>query len=104
MEAADVEAAEVEAAEVEAMKKLQDSFPIGRMMWGKLLGYDWWPGLIVSHSREEPRRGAKTGAKTEGTQDEEGEDEEESKEGVGKVWLKWFGEKQLSNVSLCCTA
>lgn len=80
----------VSDTEVEAMKKLQDRYPIGRMMWGKLLGYDWWPGLIVSHSREEPRRG-----KVERSQDEE---EGESSEG-GKVWLKWFGEKQLSNVS-----
>ena len=86
---------EANEAEAEAMKKMQDSYPIGRMMWGKLLGYDWWPGLIVSHSREEPRRG-----KVESTQDEEGD--VESNEGGGKVWLKWFGEKQLSNVSQTC--
>lgn len=54
------------------------------MMWGKLLGYDWWPGYIVSHSQEEPKQE---------TNDEEGS------EAGQKIWLKWFGETQLSYVS-----
>ena len=63
---------------------LLEVYPIGRMMWGKLLGYDWWPGYIVSHSQERPKR--ERGGEENGDQDP-------------KIWLKWFGETQLSYVS-----
>lgn len=74
------------ASDVLASKTLQEAFPVGRMMWGKLLGYDWWPGYIVCHSQDEP--------KTEGS-----EEEETGGEASHKIWLKWFGETQLSFVS-----
>ena len=49
------------------------NFPSGRMMWGKLPGYEWWPGCILSSAV--------------------GED------GTISVWIKWYGENLLSQVS-----
>ena len=57
--------------------------PVGSMVWGKLPGYDWWPGVIISYSREE--------------EDSKGDGEEG--EGV-QVWIKWYGENNLSQVSV----
>ena len=56
---------------------------MGSMVWGKLPGYDWWPGLIISYSREE--------GETRG--DGEGD-------GGMQVWVKWYGESNLSAVSV----
>lgn len=76
----------VTGKDVLASKTLQEVFPIGRMMWGKLLGYDWWPGYIVSHSQDAPKR-------------EIGGEEDNGGDADQKLWLKWFGETQLSYVS-----
>ena len=59
---------------------------MGSMVWGKLPGYDWWPGLIISYSREE--------GETRG--DGEGD-------GGMQVWIKWYGESNLSAVSVYYT-
>ena len=64
--------------------------PIGRMMWGKLPGYDWWPGCVISCNE------GKLAARQEMDDLEEGEAENEK---GTKVWIKWYGENQLSQVS-----
>ena len=61
---------------------LEVEFPLGTMVWGKLPGYCWWPGTLISYD-------SLGGAKE---QDEDGE------MGV-RAWIKWFGETQLSKVS-----
>ena len=63
-----------------------EEFHVGSMVWGKLPGYDWWPGLIISYSREE--------GDTRG--DGEGD-------GGMQVWVKWYGESNLSAVSVYYT-
>lgn len=57
--------------------------PVGHMMWGKLPGYDWWPGCIISHNEVK----------------EEKKMESRDAEKENKVWIKWYGETQLSQVS-----
>lgn len=60
-------------------------FPIGSMVWGKLPGYNWWPGVIVS---------SENGG---GNKDEKGDDD--SPCFIVRCWVKWYGETQLSRVS-----
>lgn len=61
-----------------------EEYPIGSMVWGRLQGYDWWPGMVISYCKE--REGDTAG---------EGEGE-----GSGmQVWVKWYGENNLSQVS-----
>ena len=61
---------------------LETDFPIGTMVWGKLPGYSWWPGTVISYDS--------IGGIKE--QDEDGEP-------GARAWIKWFGETQLSKVS-----
>ena len=59
--------------------------PVGSMVWGKLPGYDWWPGLVISYSQD----------KSEGEPQSTGETE---RGGGLQVWIKWYGENNLSQV------
>lgn len=58
-------------------------------MWGKLPGYDWWPGVVLSYS--DSTNGTKKDA------DELSDDEMESNS-IVRVWVKWYGDNQLSQV------
>ena len=58
----------------------------GTMVWGKLPGYDWWPGVLLSYS---------DGIKKEA---EELSDDEGDGSAVVRVWVKWYGDNQLSQV------
>ena len=49
------------------------------MVWGRLPGYEVWPGVVMSYCSKE------------GDGVEEGEG--------GEVWVKWYGENNLSQVS-----
>ena len=51
-------------------------YPISTLVWGKLKGFDWWPGRISSH--------VEIGG-LEPLPD-------------GSLWVKWFGENQVSEV------
>ena len=62
---------------------------IGTMVWGKLPGYDWWPGVVLSYS--DGTNGTKKDT------DELSDDETESNS-VVRVWVKWYGDNQLSQV------
>ena len=51
-------------------------YPISTLVWGKLKGFDWWPGRISSHVEiggSEPHPDC-------------------------SLWVKWFGENQVSEV------
>ena len=68
-------------------------FPIGCLVWGKIPGYDWWPGYIISYDKKDPEKGDE--------EEEDDEEEEEEEEGRGSndvAWVKWFGDNQLSQV------
>ena len=51
-------------------------YPISTLVWGKLKGFDWWPGRISSH--------IEIGG-SEPLPDD-------------TLWVKWFGENQVSEV------
>uniref|UniRef100_A0A8B9LGW5 DNA (cytosine-5-)-methyltransferase 3 alpha b n=1 Tax=Astyanax mexicanus TaxID=7994 RepID=A0A8B9LGW5_ASTMX len=53
-------------------------FGIGELVWGKLRGFSWWPGRIVSWWMTGRSRAA------EGTR-----------------WVKWFGDGKFSVVAMC---
>ena len=84
-------------------------FCINRLVWGKLPGYSWWPGAIISHEKAKELDQDMMAA-TEG--DKMNKDSLERSPGseVTSAWIKWFGENQLSLVShvfvyiflLCC--
>ena len=61
----------------------------GTMVWGKLPGYDWWPGILLSYSDDT------NGIKKDG--EELSDDESESNNSV-RVWVRWYGDNQLSQV------
>lgn len=61
-------------------------FPIGSMVWGKLPGYNWWPGNVISYDV------------IGGLNDEKEEKEEEESSSNVRAWVKWYGETQLSKV------
>lgn len=69
---------------VTTKESLEENFCIGTMVWGKLPGYCWWPGAVISYSGPE------------GERDDEGSPGESN----FQAWVKWFGETQLSRVSL----
>jgi len=56
----------------------EDDYPISTLVWGKLKGFDWWPGRISSH--------VEIG----------GMEPQDS----GALWVKWFGENQVSEVHI----
>lgn len=59
-----------------------EEYPIGSMVWGRLPGYDAWPGEVISYCRGK-----------------EGDGVEEGEGGGIQVWVKWYGENNLSQVS-----
>ena len=65
---------------------------MGTIVWGKLPGYEWWPGVVISYTRGKERDSRGRGGGGEG-----GEGEEDEKE--MQVWVKWYGESNLSQVS-----
>ena len=64
-------------------------------MWGKLPGYDWWPGCVVSHDKKEMEKFKEEME----TDEEETESLGGGEEGGETAWVKWFGDNQLSLVS-----
>ena len=56
------------------------------MVWGKLPGYNWWPGNVISYDV------------IGGLNDEKEEKEEEESSSNVRAWVKWYGETQLSKV------
>ena len=62
---------------------VSEEHPVGSMVWGKLPGYEWWPGVIISYSRDKEGDSA-TGEVVDG--------------GGVQVWVKWYGENNLSQV------
>ena len=64
-------------------------------MWGKLPGYDWWPGCVISYDKKELDK-----FREEMDNDDELETGpmEEEDEGDIVTWVKWFGDNQLSLV------
>ena len=75
---------------------IEKKYPIGTMIWGKLPGYDWWPGVLLSYS-DGTSGGAKKDASTE---EQQLSDDEDSSSNVVRVWVKWYGDNQLSQVSV----
>ena len=65
---------------------------MGTIVWGKLPGYDWWPGVTVSYSRGEKDD-------KEGGSEVHGGSEVQGGEREVQVWVKWLGENNLSQVS-----
>lgn len=63
--------------------ELKKKYPLGRMIWGKIPCFDWWPGYISNHTCNEPKDPKDEGAEGEQV----------------KVWLSWYAEKQISAVS-----
>lgn len=74
-----------------AFLPIDQQFPIGSLVWGKLPGYDWWPGCVISYDKKDSK---------EAERDEEEEEEDDGRErDNGKVaWVKWYGDNQLSQV------
>ena len=61
--------------------------PPGTLVWGKLPTYDWWPGSIINYELKKD--------KAKGEVEEMDEDEDDVKE---VVWVRWFGDNQISEV------
>ena len=55
---------------------IEEKFPAGQLIWGKLKGFDWWPGMIVE---------LKSFSQMPEDQVEE-------------VWVKWYGDNKFSKV------
>ena len=68
------------------IEDLHKSFPLGMMTWGKLPGYNWWPGSVISYD-EGGGLGGERGGERGG-----------EKGGEPQVWIKWYGDNQLSQV------
>ena len=64
------------------IEDLHKLFPLGMMMWGKLPGYNWWPGSVISYDE-----GGGVGGERGG-----------ERGGEPQVWIKWYGDNQLSQV------
>ncbi len=74
---------------------LRERFPVGKIVWGKLPGYNWWPGTAISY--DETMKGGTT--KEEGGGAMPGETVVRGLGGAEpQVWIKWFGENNLSQV------
>ena len=94
------------AASQETMDRelIEKKYPIGTMIWGKLPGYDWWPGVLLSYS-DGTNNGGGGGEKKEvtaatSTEEQQLSDDEDNSGNVVRVWVKWYGDNQLSQVSL----
>ncbi len=76
-------------------------FCINRLVWGKLPGFCWWPGAIISYASNDSGQEAKEKTTVNNKQKtRETPSAEDSQHGseVTSVWVKWFGENQLSLV------
>lgn len=62
--------------------QFEERFPIGTMVWGKLPGYSWWPGIVISY----------------GSANESKDEPDDGGESDVRAWIKWYGETQLSKV------
>ena len=61
-------------------------FPVGSLVWGKLPGYDWWPGCIINYDK-----------RNSSSLDDSNESDDDI-EVVESAWVKWYGDNQLSLV------
>jgi hypothetical protein len=68
----------------ETFSQGDDKLPVNWMVWGKIPGYDWWPGYILSYEKGKP--------------DVELEDEDIIGNNEVVAMIKWFGDNQLSQV------
>lgn len=50
-------------------------FVFGQLIWGRLKGYDWWPGCVVSYNEAQ-----------------------KAPPSPSTHWVKWFGDNKLSMV------
>lgn len=51
-------------------------FGIGELVWGKIKGFSWWPGIVVTWRATGKRQASH-----------------------GMRWLQWFGDGKFSEVS-----
>ena len=79
------------------MVEFKKVFCINRLVWGKLHGYSWWPGYIVTY--EKNKENEKVPADKQQKQQQQSDEGQQGSEVTG-VWIKWYGENQLSSVSL----
>ena len=49
----------------------------GQLIWGRLKGYDWWPGLVVSYMEAQ-----------------------KAPPSPSNHWVKWFGDNKFSLVCI----
>ena len=54
-------------------ESLKELFPAGQLIWGKLKGFDWWPGMVVELKSPMDNQ-------------------------VDDVWVKWYGDNKFSKV------
>ena len=54
-----------------------NSFEVGDLIFGKLKGFDWWPGQVITHrlARQRPALSS-------------------------CQWINWFGDNKVSEVSI----
>ncbi|XP_018594553.2 DNA (cytosine-5)-methyltransferase 3A-like [Scleropages formosus] len=66
------------AADCSAQPEYKDSkgFGVGELVWGKIRGFSWWPGVVVTWRATGRRRATH-----------------------GMRWLRWFGDGKFSEVS-----
>ena len=57
-------------SQVEPVKYL-----IGQLIWGRLKGFDWWPGRVISNIEAQKSPAVE-----------------------GSYWIKWFGDNKISMV------
>ena len=80
-------------------EQIEKRYPIGTMIWGKLPGYDWWPGVLLSYSDGTTSNGGAKKEPAAAAEEQQLSDDEESSCNVVRVWVKWYGDNQLSQVS-----
>ena len=99
----------------------RERFPLGMMVWGKLQSYNWWPGVVISHSSKgtrplmaEPKdkpnqvpevssltcevEGGGGGGGGQGSPEGTAPAEPGQGSSEPQLWVKWFGDNQLSQV------
>lgn len=77
-------------------------FPVGSLVWGKLPGYDWWPGCVISYNKKEMEKFKEELEMNEDGTEDDGSvsSDDHSEDGDVVAWIKWFGDNQLSLVRL----
>ena len=51
------------------------NYLIGQLIWGRLKGFDWWPGRVISNIEAQKSPAVE-----------------------GSYWIKWFGDNKISMV------